>query len=183
MYSMLACSDVKENRDTKETKFPNSVLEQANIILTNEGYKEAVIYAETLYVFDKEDSTSAKIVKVDFFDENGIYRSTLSSKEGLVRQKRQEFSVWGDVVVKNDTTSLKTNSLYWDPVVKLIKTDDFVVVAQGADTITGYGMEADSRLDNIRILKDVQGRFSNVPRNEEELNEFEEGSDTEKEIP
>jgi len=169
-----ACSDLEDYSNQAESqKFPNSVLENANITLTTKGFKEAVIYADTLFVFDKEDSTAAVNVKIDFYDENGEYRSTLTSESGLVRQKREMFSVWGNVIVQNDTTRLETNSLGWNPETRLITTEDFVKVTRGADIITGYGMEADSRLENIRILRDVKGELSDVPTSEDELDNLE----------
>lgn len=120
-------------------------------------------------VFDQEDSTLATNVKVDFYDENGDYRSTLTSDEGLVRQKRQELIVWGSVVVASDSSRLLTESLRWDPGRKLIVTDDYVELHRGNDVITGYGMEADNRLEDVRILRDVRGKISDIPRSEEEL--------------
>lgn len=152
---------------------PSSILENATIVLTTEGKKDAVIYADTLISFEDEDSTIAKVVKVDFYDENGGYRSTLTSDEGLVRQKKKEFSVWGNVVVENDTARLETQSLHWDPFTRLITTDDFVKFRRGKDIITGNGMEADNRLENVRILHNVRGEFIDVPKSEEELNQLE----------
>ena len=180
---LSSCSDLEDySNQSQSKKFPNSILEKANITLTTKGFKEAVIYADTLFVFDKEDSTAAVNVKIDFYDENGGYRSTLTSESGLVRQKREMFSVWGNVIVRNDTTRLETNSLGWNPETRLITTEDFVKVTRGADIITGYGMEADSRLENIRILRDVKGELSDVPSSEGELDNLE-GDQEESNIP
>jgi len=165
----------QENKPEKTAtgKFPDSILENATIIFTTEGKKEAVIFADTLVSYDEEDSTVVKIVKVDFYDENGEYRSTLTSDEGLVRQKIKEFSVWGNVVVENDTAKLETHSLRWDPNTRLITTEDFVKFRRGKDVLTGYGMRADNRLENVKILRDVKGEFIDVPGSEEELDELE----------
>lgn len=178
---MISCSTTENEPENVATeKLPNSILEKATITLTSEGRNDAVIFADTLISYEKEDSTIAKIVKVDFYDENGEYRSTLTADEGLVRQKRKEFTVWGNVVVENDSARLETESLRWDPRTRLISTDDFVKFHRGGDIITGYGMKADSRLDNVEILSEVQGEFSEMPKTEEELDEFE--GEPEKEI-
>ncbi len=132
-----------------------------------------MIYADTLINFEEEDSTIAKDVKVDFYDEFGEYSSTLTSNEGLVRQKKNEFSVWGDVVVENDTARLDTQSLRWNPDTRQITTDDFVKLRRGKDVLTGYGMKADNRLQNVQILRDVKGEFTDVPESEKELEELE----------
>jgi LPS export ABC transporter protein LptC len=154
-------------------KIPDSVMEKATIIMTSSGMRQAVIYADTLYVFEKEDSTTAQNVKVDFFNEQGLYQSTLTAQKGLVRQKQQIFSVWGNVVVANDTSRLETQSLNWDTKRNLITSNDFVRFERNKDVITGYGLEADSRLDNVRILRDVSGKMNNIPQNEGELDSLE----------
>ena len=178
---VISCSSEENRPETTSTteKVPNSILEDATIVLTTEGKKEAVIYADTLINYEDEDSTIAKDVKVDFYDENGDYSSTLTSKEGLVRQKTNRFSVWGDVVVENDTARLDTQSLFWDPNTRLITTDDFVKLRRGNDVLTGYGMKADNRLENVQILKNVKGEFIDVPKDEKELDELEGGSEKE----
>lgn len=143
------------------------------MILTSAGFREAVIYAETLMVFEKEDSTLAKGVRIDFYDEKGKYQSTLTAQNGLVRQKLQKFAVWGNVVVVNDSSRLETESLYWNPKSKLITTDDFVRLERNGDVVTGYGLEADNRLQSVRILRDVKGKVINLPQTEEELDQLE----------
>ena len=177
----VSCSNLEEKpKEQSMVKFPDSIIEKANIVLTSEGKREAIINADTLIVFDKEDSTIAKNVKVDFYDEDGNYRSTMTSKEGLVRQKQQYFTAWGDVVVDSDSSRLLTQSLRWDPLRKLILTDDFVELHRGKDVVTGYGMEADNKLENVRILRDVKGRISEIPQSEQELDSLE--GEPEKEI-
>jgi len=177
----VSCSNLEEKpKEQSMVKFPDSIIEKANIVLTSEGKREAIINADTLIVFDKEDSTIAKNVKVDFYDEDGNYRSTMTSKEGLVRQKQQYFTAWGDVVVDSDSSRLLTQSLLWDPLRKLILTDDFVELHRGKDVLTGYGMEADNKLENVRILRDVKGRISEIPQSEQELDSLE--GEPEKEI-
>ncbi len=90
----VACSRTERQPEEQSAeKIPDSVIQNATIALTSEGMKEAVIFADTLIVFDSEDSTVAMGVKVDFYDENSVYRSTLTSKEGLVRQTRRELLV------------------------------------------------------------------------------------------
>lgn len=178
-----ACSKIeKQPEEQSDEKIPDSVIQNATVALITEGIKEAVILADTLIVFDREDSTVARGVKVDFYDENGEYRSTLTSKEGLVRQTRRELSVWGDVVVESDSSRLETESLNWDPDRRLITTDDFVKLHRGNDIVTGYGMEADSKLEHVRVLRDVKGSITDIPQSEEELDELEGGKGRE-EVP
>lgn len=171
---IFGCSDLDEKpKEVSAGRIPDSVIESANVELMSEGNKEAVINAAKLVVFDKEDSTLAYDLKVDFYNEKGEYLSTLVADEGLVRQKRQQLTVWGDVVVTSDSSKLETQSLNWDPHRKLITTEDFVTMHKGGDIVTGYGMEADNRLQNVRILRDIKGKITDIPSSEEELDSLE----------
>ena len=174
LLMLAGCSRTeKKTVEVPATRVPDSVMEKATIILTSEGLTQAIVYADTLMVFEKEDSTLAIKVKVDFFDDSGNFQSTLTSKEGLVRQKKQQFSVWGDVIVQNDTARLETQSLNWDPEKNLIFTDDFVKLNRHGDVISGYGMETDNKLSNVRILRDVKGRIQDVPSSERAIDSLE----------
>jgi len=171
---LVACTDLEERPKEQPTaKIPDSVIENANIELMSEGNREAVIDAARLVVFDREDSTIASDIKVDFYDDQGQYRSTLTANDGLVRQKTQQLTVWGNVVVVSDSSRLETESLKWDPLRKLITTEDFVRLKKGNDIVTGYGMEADNNLENVRILSDVKGRITDIPTSEEALDSLE----------
>jgi LPS export ABC transporter protein LptC len=150
-------------------RIPDSVLERATITMTSDGKRQAVMVADTLYVFEKEDSTLAANIKVDFYNDQGEYQSTLTAKHGLVRQKQETFLVWGDVVAQNDTTRLETQSMRWSSQRNLITTEDYVRLERRGDVVAGYGMEADNKLENVRILRDVSGRISDIPTSEKEL--------------
>jgi LPS export ABC transporter protein LptC len=174
LLSILACSQQEKAPGTSsKEKIPDSVLEKATVIMTTSGLKQAVIYADTFFVFQKEDSISARNVKVDFYDDKGAYQSTLTAKLGLVRQKQQTFSVWDNVIVQNDTSKLETESLHWNSKLNLITTDDFVRFQRNGDIITGYGLEADNKLQNVRILHNVKGKIKEIPKSEQELDSLE----------
>jgi LPS export ABC transporter protein LptC len=175
VISMLfACSQTEEpsGGSSKPMRLPDSILEKATIAMTTAGKRQALIAADTLFVFEREDSTTAVNVQVDFYNDMGEYQSTLTAKRGLVRQKQQMFSVWGDVVVENDSARIDTQSLYWDSKRNLVTTEDFVKFKRRGDVVSGYGLEADSKLENVRILRDVKGRITDMPGSEEELNEL-----------
>jgi hypothetical protein len=64
---LAGCADTEQRpREPADEKIPDSIIYDATVALTSEGKKEAVIYADTLSVFDREDSTAARGVKVDF---------------------------------------------------------------------------------------------------------------------
>ena len=92
----------------------------------------------------------------------------------IIKEKTKELWVSGEVVVVTDEgVKLETETLRWDPNIDRIITDDFVRVTRKEDVLTGYGMEADQELRNIKIKREVKGILRDVP-SREELEETEE---------
>ncbi|MFQ5868406.1 MAG: LPS export ABC transporter periplasmic protein LptC, partial [Candidatus Zixiibacteriota bacterium] len=98
----------------------------------------------------------------------GEHSSVLTSRSGIIREKSKELWVSGEVVVISDEgVKLETETLRWDPNIDRIITDDFVKVTREKDILTGYGLEADQELKNIKIKREVKGVLREAPSREE----------------
>jgi LPS export ABC transporter protein LptC len=160
--------------EKQEVRLPDSELEDATIVFTIQGVQRMLLQADYIARYEKEDSTSARVVHADFYDEEGEHSSVLTSKFGIIKEKTKELWVSGEVVVITDEgVKLETETLRWDPNIDRIITDDFVKVTRKEDILTGYGMEADQELKNIKIKREVKGILRDVP-SREELEEMEE---------
>lgn len=160
--------------EKQEVMLPDSELEDATIVFTIQGVQRMLLRADYIARYEKEDSTAARVVHADFFDEEGAHSSVLTSKFGIIKEKTKELWVSGEVVVVTDEgVKLETETLRWDPNIDRIITDDFVKVTRKEDVLTGYGMEADQELKNIKIKREVKGILRDVP-SREELEEMEE---------
>jgi LPS export ABC transporter protein LptC len=176
---VIGCSKTEYPREKGvDANIPDASLEDATIILSRDGKKEAVVEARHIDRWETKDSTEAKIVKIILYDSLGIGRSTLTGKRGLLREKSARFSIYGDVVgVSKDSAVLKTQSLFWNPDTKKITTDDFVEInRKNGDIIKGWGMIADRDLQNIEITRNVSGIVKSIP--ETEKRKFEKKKDS-----
>lgn len=166
---VLACAKT-ENPPSKEspTDYPDTQLDDATIVLSQEGKESVRVVASHIDRWEKSDSTVARTVTVIFYDNEGIQRSTLKADRGLVREESEKIAIFGHVVATNDdSTVLKTESLFWDPKTDLITTDDYVEIERAdGDIVKGYGLKADKHLKEIEILKDVSGKVKNPPEPE-----------------
>ena len=157
----LACSSTKTPEPSGESiNYPDTQLDDATITFTEDGIPTVLVNAKHIDRWEKQDSTEADTVELYFYDKTGVLKSTLEADRGLIREKSEAVSLYGNVVAVNeDSTILKTQSLFWDPETNLITTDDFVEVErQDGDVVTGYGMKADRLLHEIEILRDVKGK-------------------------
>jgi len=167
----FACSktDYPRQMDNEEN-FPDSQLDDATIIFTKDGKQSVVVKAVHIDRWEENDSTEADTVEIIFFDVEGHLRSTLTADRGLIREKKEKFAVFGNVIgINEELTVLRTESLFWDPETGLITTDDYVEIQRADDDIlTGWGLKADRNLQNIEILRDVAGTVKKIPEAQKE---------------
>lgn len=149
---------------------PDASLDDATIILSQDGKQEAVVDAKHIDRWEAKDSTEATTVKIVLYDSLGVGHSTLTGKRGLLREKSAKFAIYGDVVaISKDSTTLQTQSLFWNPDTKKITTDDYVEIhRKNGDLIKGWGMIADRDLQNIEITRDVSGKVKSIPESEKQ---------------
>jgi len=161
----LACSETgSPNHEQAAANTPDTQLDDATIVFTKDGVRSVVIEAARIFRWEKQDSTEASAVTIHFFDERGYQYSRLTADRGLIREKTEKLAVFGHVVAVNeDSTVLKTESLFWNPQTELITTKDYVEITRAdGDVLTGYGMQADRRLKEIEILSDVAGKVTDI---------------------
>lgn len=161
---LLSCS-IEEPKPPQASpqETPDQILENSTIVLTVGGIKSTVIKANYLIKYEKKDVTLAKVIQADFFDKEGKHTSLLTADSGFIHEQRQDMEVLGNVVVvTDDGLRLETTSLRWDPKINKIVTDAFVKITKKNDIITGYGLETDSELKNIKVKKNVKGKLEEL---------------------
>lgn len=140
---------------------PDSDTREAVIYQTYRGQVTTKIIAERIRTFESADSTMAYVLDVDMFDSLGQVTSKLTGDSGLVRERSDRLDVFGNVVVVTaDSTRLETDYLFRDPATGRIQTDAFVRITRDGDVITGWGLDADERLSQIKILRQVSGTLA-----------------------
>lgn len=147
-----------------DTLRPDSDMLGATIFMYDRQYVTAEIRAEQIRKFESVDSTMGYMLDINMFDTTGKLVSSLVSDSGLIREATEDLHAYGHVVViTEDSSKLETDSLYFDPKTNLIHTDEFVKITRGADTLTGWGLEADRQLRGLKILRGVSGSLDQTP--------------------
>lgn len=133
---------------------------------TREGERVWSISAEHALVYEDADRVEMMTLRVDFFDDEGEVRSTLTANEGILARRTNDMEVLGDVVVyAADGTILTTERLTWDERTGKVESDRPVRVTKDKDVFTGVGVEADPDLKNIRVKSDFKA-FVRTPEGE-----------------
>ena len=138
---------------------PDQEFKDAQIFLYDKDRMTTDIKAGLIKKYEKQDSTLAWNLEVFFYDTTGSQKSHLVSDSGLIREETNLMDVYGDVrVVSNDSAKLFSQHLNYNSGDNLITTDSFVtIITQAGDTVRGYGFEADPKLGNWSLKRQVSG--------------------------
>jgi LPS export ABC transporter protein LptC len=144
--------------EPEESKLlPDSEIDGFKLTQTREGEKLWVLSASRALIFEEADRVELTDLRIDYFDEDGEVRSTLTATEGLLKRRTNDMEASGNVVVvAKDGTRLVTERLTWNERTGKIESDRFVRVTQGEDVFTGVGIEADPDLKNIKVKSDFK---------------------------
>ena len=110
------------------------------------------LYAGHLRKYDdKRETFLDKNIKVDFYDQNEVQTTTLTSVRGRVDETTNNLFAIDSVVVSSDSVTIKTDEMMWRNTDRKIVSDKFVTVISPQEEIQGYGFESDQNLNNYVI--------------------------------
>jgi LPS export ABC transporter protein LptC len=137
----------------KLEKIPAQESWNSKITFTDSGKTKAVMYTGHIRVYyDSRETLLDMGVKVDFYDDNQVKSSTLTSKRGRVDDATQNLWARDSVVVVNDSgVTITTSELMWRNKDRKIVSDKFVTITSPKEKIQGYGFESDQSLRNYTI--------------------------------
>lgn len=153
-----ACSDEKLKPQianaTKSKDLPSQESWNSKVLFTEEGKLKAILFSDHIMMYTEKSETLLEGVKIDFYDEQEINTSSLTSKRGRVDDVTRNMYAIDSVVAVNDSgVVLRTERLMWRNKDRKIVTEDFVTIETQTDKIQGYGFESDQSLDEYVIYK------------------------------
>jgi LPS export ABC transporter protein LptC len=134
-------------------KIPSQESWNSKVTFTDSGKTKAVLYARHIRVYyDTQETLLDTSLQVDFYDDNHVKTSTLTSKRGRVDDATQNLFARDSVVVVNDSgVTITTSELMWRNKDRKIVSDKFVTILSPKEKIQGYGFESDQSLRNYVI--------------------------------
>ncbi|MCX6152446.1 MAG: LPS export ABC transporter periplasmic protein LptC [Ignavibacteriales bacterium] len=126
----------------------------SKVNFTDEGKLKAILYYQHMRMYNEKSETLLDKIKIDFYNENEIKTTTLTSLKGRVDDITKNMWAIDSVVAKNDSgVTLTTQELMWRQKDKKIVSDKFVTIISPKEKIQGYGFESDQNLKNYIIFK------------------------------
>lgn len=116
---------------------------------------KAILWAGYIAVFsDKQYTLLHDSVHIDFYDEQERRSSVLTAEKGRVNDRTKDLAAYEHVVVvSEDGTVLKTDSLFWDSATRKIQTEAAVEIISPSEHIYGQGLVSDQGLKDYRISR------------------------------
>jgi LPS export ABC transporter protein LptC len=138
----------------KDEYIPTQESWNSEVIFSDSGKIKAILNAGHIQVFPQRNETLLEDgIKVDFFDQNEIKTSTLTSKRGRVDDITSDLFAIDSVVVFSDSVTILTELIQWKNDERKIVSDKFVTILSPTEKIQGYGFESDQSLKNYVIFK------------------------------
>jgi LPS export ABC transporter protein LptC len=154
LFSFCSSKRVKPSVDGKFSVEEMPSQESWNSIVTfsDSGKISAILYAGHLRKYDdKRETFLDQNIKVDFYDQNEVQTTTLTSVKGRVDETTNNLFAIDSVVVSSDSVTIKTEEMMWRNKDRKIVSNKFVTVISPLEEIQGYGFESDQNLNNYVI--------------------------------
>lgn len=141
------------DQSVQNERLPAQESWNSTVFFTDSGKTKAILYAGHLQVFeDTKETLMDEGVKVDFYNQQQIKSTTLTSKRGRVDETTNNLYAIDSVVAVNDSgVVLKSEEIIWRNNDRKIITDKFVTIESPDEIIQGYGFESDQQLKNYVI--------------------------------
>ena len=154
LFQFCSTKRVKPSVDQnlKIEELPSQESWNSVITFTDSGKTKAILWAGHLRKYnEKRETLLDQNIKADFYDQQEIHTTTLTSKNGRVDESTNNLFAKDSVVVKSDSVTIKTDEMMWRNRDRKIVSDKFVKVISPKEVIEGYGFESDQSLKNYII--------------------------------
>jgi len=154
LFPFCSSKRVKPSVDGKLSveELPSQESWNSIITFSDSGKISAILYAGHLRKYDdKRETFLDQNIKVDFYDQNEVQTTTLTSVKGRVDETTNNLYAIDSVIVSSDSVTIKTDEMMWRNKDRKIVSDKFVTVISPQEEIQGYGFESDQNLNNYVI--------------------------------
>jgi LPS export ABC transporter protein LptC len=145
-----ACREEEEELPPPPKNMPTQVIDNFTLTETDADNVAWRMKADRADIYEYANEARVFVVHVDFY-EDGVYSSTLTSREGTVDLLRHSMTARGDVVLvsRKDGAILKTEELSWDADGHRIYSESFCTLERGHSVIRGQGFTATPGLESF----------------------------------
>lgn len=129
---------------------------------SREGVEEAVLRADTMYMWDDSSRVRLMGLALEVFSEGGRRRALITADRGRMDMGGEELVASGNASLSIPSEGREISSAELRFVLagsreRRIETDSAVVMREGGCTVQGDGLRSDLSFDELRILGAREG--------------------------
>jgi LPS export ABC transporter protein LptC len=118
--------------------------------LTKEGVVQALVLADTAYLFDARQVAELRGVQTTFYSATGVEHSVMTSLEATYEGRSGDMEARGDVVVlTTDGRRLETDQLYYTRLTGKISSERPFVFQEPGRRMAGRSFISDPNFENL----------------------------------
>ena len=172
-YRASSEADQTLQQEEKRATAPDQVSEDTRFFIYEEEHPRAVVEAERMERYEREDSTytllhgaapdssasdssagGERVVARIFGEKTDSVSATIQANRLVYRDEKRRFDARGRVVVTTaDGKRLEGEHLAWLEEKRRITTPGFVRIITPTDRIQGYGLRADEDLETYHLRR------------------------------
>ncbi len=126
---------------------------------TRDGIKEWVLDAASAQYTESKKQVILKNLTITFFLKNQR-KVFITAEQGVLQSESKNIEVTGNVVVKNESSRLRTEKLYYNHQKRLILTQTPVEIIGESYQLLADGMSLDLNTSRTILEGKVKGTFS-----------------------
>jgi LPS export ABC transporter protein LptC len=124
------------------------------MVLTDRGVQRAELSADTGYFFDENTRIELRVVKTNFFNQQGAHDGVLTSKRGTYNTRANVMEARDNVVIVGvDGKKLTSPMVRFEQFRNLVVSDSPFVLVDGTRQLEGIGFESDPQMLNVKVRK------------------------------
>ena len=122
--------------------------------IVRDGVREALVYADSAWMYQARQLFDLKGMTVTMFDSSGAKISTIVSDRGIYHTREQSLDARGHVVATSSGGKvLKTEHLIYDRDRNRISSDTFFTSTSPQGNVSGAHFEADPGFKNVVVTR------------------------------
>ena len=154
--ALMACEQGSEPAtDGTDTEgiLADQVVYGARQNMTTEGIRDAILDADSLFMWTDSSNVYIEGLRLTVFSENGTREATITALRGRLSETNSELVALGDVVltIAQGNREVRSAELRFAPDTDRIWTDSAVVMTTGNCVTRGTRMQADMSFEDVRI--------------------------------
>jgi LPS export ABC transporter protein LptC len=130
----------------------DQVMEKMTTQLTEKGVLRSYVEADTAYLYQNQQLTDLRNLRIRLLDNQGTQKSILTAKRGLYYALTGKLDARGSVeVITIDGKRLRTEHLVYDKTANRVECDTTFTYESGTEVGSGKSFRSDVEFRNLSI--------------------------------